>query len=50
MQFAVILLNLCLGPPLFRHAIFTTGEANTRLSSLGVLDHPQASPKFGNEE
>ena len=32
MQVAIILLNLCVGPPLFRSAIYSAGEARSQSS------------------
>jgi len=37
---AVIIVNLCIGPPLFRHAIFAAGEARSSHRS----DHDSPAP------
>ena len=49
MQVAIILLNLCVGPPLFRSAIFAAGEARSQnpaeLQTLPKLDGSPRSPQ-----
>ena len=45
-QVAIILLNLCVGPPLFRSAIFAAGEARSQnASELQPLPKSDGSPR-----
>lgn len=46
LQVAIILLNLCVGPPLFRSAIFAAGEARSQnLAELQTIPKADGSPR-----